>query len=100
MLKTLPVGALAWPGRAAIVGAGTMGLGVAESWAAAGVAVSLVDATPEQTRLAHARLAERVRKHAEAGLVDPEVGARVAGMAPADDIAGAVAGADLIFEAV
>jgi 3-hydroxybutyryl-CoA dehydrogenase len=100
MLKTLPVGALAWPRRAAIVGAGTMGLGVAECWIAAGVAVTLVDAAPEQTRLAHARLAERVQKHATAGLVDPEVSARVASMAAADSIAGAVGDADLVFEAV
>jgi 3-hydroxybutyryl-CoA dehydrogenase len=100
MLKTLPVGALAWPRRAAIVGAGTMGLGVAECWIAAGVAVRLADATPEQTRLAHARLAERVQKHAEAGLADPEVSARVASMAVVDDIAGAVDDADLVFEAV
>src|SRR5438046_1872121 len=62
MLKTLPVGTLAWPRRAAIIGAGTMGLGVAECWIAAGVAVTLIDAAPEQTRLAWARLAERVHK--------------------------------------
>ena len=56
MLKTLPPDTLAWPRRAAIIGAGTMGLGVAESWIAAGVAVTLVDAAPEQTRQAQARL--------------------------------------------
>ena len=71
MLKMLPADTLTWPRRAAIIGAGTMGLGVAESWIAAGVAVTLVDAAPEQTRLAHGRLAERVQNHAEAGLVDP-----------------------------
>ena len=90
MLKTLPSDTLAWPRRAAIIGAGTMGLGVAESWIAAGVAVTLIDVAPEQTRLAQARLAERVQKHAEAGLVDPAVSARVAGMPVADDIASAV----------
>ena len=100
MLKTLPPDTLAWPRRAAIIGAGTMGLGVAESWIAAGVAVTLVDVAPEQTRLAHARLAERVQKHAEAGLVDPAVSARVASMPLADDIASAVANVDLVFEAV
>jgi 3-hydroxybutyryl-CoA dehydrogenase len=100
MLKTLPFGALAWPRRAAIIGAGTMGLGVAECWIAAGVAVTLIDAAPEQTRLARARLAERVQKHAEAGLVDPAVSARVASMPVADDIASAVNDVDLVFEAV
>ena len=100
MLKTLPADTLAWPRRAAIIGAGTMGLGVAESWIAAGVAVTLVDVAPEQTRLAHARLAQRVQKHAEAGLVDPAVSGRVAGMPMADDIASAVTDADLVFDAV
>jgi 3-hydroxybutyryl-CoA dehydrogenase len=100
MLKTLPAETLAWPRRAAIIGAGTMGLGVAESWIAAGVAVTLVDVAPEQTRLAQARLAQRVQKHAQAGLVDTAVSVRVASMPVADDIASAVADVDLVFEAV
>ena len=89
MLKTLPVDTLTWPRRAAIIGAGTMGLGVAECWIAAGVAVTLIDAAPEQTNRALAHLAERVRKHVEAGLVDPAVSARVARVPVADDIASA-----------
>jgi len=100
MLKTLPVGTLAWPRRAAIIGAGTMGLCVAECWIAAGLAVTLIDATPEQTRLAWARLAERVQKHAEAGLVDPVLSTRVASQPLVDDIASAVNDVDLVFEAV
>src|SRR5690349_13035578 len=100
MLKTLPPDTLAWPRRAAIIGAGTMGLGVAESWVAAGVEVTLVDAAPEQTRQAQARLAQRVQRHVQAGLVDSAVSARVDSMPVADDIASAVAAADLIFEAV
>jgi 3-hydroxybutyryl-CoA dehydrogenase len=100
MLKTLASGALAWPRGAAIIGAGTMGLGVAESWIAAGVAVKLVDVSPEQTRLAQARLEQRVRTHAEAGLVDPAVLARVGNMPPVDDIHSAVGDVDLVFEAV
>src|SRR5688500_10178055 len=100
MLKTLAPDTLAWPRRAAIIGAGTMGLGVAESWLAAGVAVSLVDVAPEQTRRAQARLAERVQKHAQAGLVDEAVSARVASMSLADDIARDVSDVDLVFEAV
>ena len=100
MLKTLAPGALAWPRRAAIVGAGTMGLGVAEAWVAAGVAVALVDASAEQTGQARAQLAQRVRRHAEAGLVGPALLERVAGMPAADDIASAVRDADLVFEAV
>jgi 3-hydroxybutyryl-CoA dehydrogenase len=100
MLKTLPVGTLTWPRRAAIIGAYTMGLGVAECWIAAGVAVTLIDAAPVQTHMALARLAERVQKHAEAGLVDPAVSARVASVPVADDIASAVKDVELVFEAV
>lgn len=100
MLKTLAPGALDWPRGAAIIGAGTMGLGVAESWLAAGVAVRLVDVSPEQTQQARARLEQRVRAHAEAGLVGPELIARAASLPAAEDIAGAVADADLVFEAV
>jgi 3-hydroxybutyryl-CoA dehydrogenase len=100
MLKMLAAGTLVWPRRAAIIGAGTMGLGVAEAWLAAGVDVRLLDASPEQTRLAHAQLAQRVRGHAEAGLVDPAVLARVPALPAAEDIASAVADVDLVFEAV
>ena len=100
MLKTLPADTLAWPRCAAIIGAGTMGLGVAESWIAAGVTVTLVDVTPEQTRLAQTRLAQRVQKHAQAGLVDPAVSVRIASMPAVDSIASAVADVDLVFEAV
>ena len=100
MLKTLPSGTLAWPRRAAIVGAGTMGLGVAESWIAAGVSVHLVDGSPAQTRLAQTRLVQRVQGHAEAGLVDQAVVARVSSLPLIDDIASAVSDVDLVFEAV
>jgi 3-hydroxybutyryl-CoA dehydrogenase len=100
MLKMLSPGALPWPRRAAIVGAGTMGLGVAEAWIAAGVSVTLVDATPEQTQLALAQLAQRVQQHAQAGLVDLALIARVKNIPPADSIASAVEDADLVFEAV
>jgi 3-hydroxybutyryl-CoA dehydrogenase len=100
MLKTLAPGTLAWPRSAAIIGAGTMGLGVAEAWIAAGVSLKLVDVAPEQTRLARTQLAQRVQRHAEAGLVDPAVIARVDSILTADTIADAVDDVDLVFEAV
>src|SRR3712207_9216747 len=65
-----------WPRRAAIIGAGTMGLGVAECFVAAGVGVRLADATPELTRRAKERLVERARGHAGAGLISPEAAER------------------------
>ena len=89
-----------WPRAAAIVGAGTMGLGVAECFAAAGVSVVLTDATPDLTRQARHRLTERARGHADAGLLSEEEAARVEAVETADDVAAAVDGAELAFEAV
>ena len=88
-----------WPGVAAVVGAGTMGLGVAECFAAAGMRVRLVDATPELTRLAKERVVERARGHADAGLISRESVERVEGIETSDDPAEASAGADFVFEA-
>ena len=89
-----------WPRTAAVLGAGTMGLGVAECFAAAGMAVRLSDATPELAREAKERLVARARGHADAGLLPGEAVARVEGVEAAGGTAEAVAGVDLIFEAV
>ena len=58
-----------WPRGTAVIGAGTMGLGVAECFAAAGIRVLLTDATPELTREAKGRLVRRTKGHADAGLL-------------------------------
>ena len=89
-----------WPRAAAVVGAGTMGLGVAECFAAAGIDVILTDATPELTREAKEQLVRRARGHAEAGLLSEEAAGRAEAVETADDVAGAVREADLVFEAV
>ena len=89
-----------WPRRAAIIGAGTMGLGVAETFAAAGIRTRISDQTPELTRQAKDRLVKRVRGHAEAGLLAAEVIDRAVAVEVADDIPGAVRDVDLVFEAV
>src|SRR5215211_5172385 len=89
-----------WPRGAAIIGAGTMGLGVAECFAVAGIRVLLTDATPELTREAKGRLVRRARGHADAGLLAESAVGRVEAVETADDMAGTVAGADLVFEAV
>jgi 3-hydroxybutyryl-CoA dehydrogenase len=89
-----------WPREAAIIGAGTMGLGVAECFAAAGIGVRLTDATPELTREAKERLVERARGHAEAGLISAEVVDRADAVEAADDVSEAVRDAELVFEAV
>jgi 3-hydroxybutyryl-CoA dehydrogenase len=89
-----------WPQGAAIIGAGTMGLGVAECFAAAGLRVRLTDATPELTREAKGRLLRRAEGHAGAGLLAQEVVGKVEAVETADDLAGTVGDVELVFEAV
>ncbi len=89
-----------WPRGAAVIGAGTMGLGVAECFAAAGVGVRLADATPELTRRAKERLVERARGHAGEGLISARAADRAGAVEAAEDVSAAVRDADLVFEAV
>ena len=89
-----------WPRTAAILGAGTMGLGVAECFAAAGMTLRLTDATPELAREAKERLVLRAEGHVEDGLLPGEAVGRAEGVEVAEGTAEAVAGVDLVFEAV
>ena len=89
-----------WPRVAAVVGAGTMGLGVAECFAAAGIGVRLTDATPELTRQAKEWLVERASGHARAGLLAEEAVGRVEAVETANGAGDAASGAELVFEAV
>src|SRR5215218_7145034 len=89
-----------WPRGAAVIGAGTMGLGVAECFAAAGIRVLLTDATPELTREAKRQLVQRAKGHADAGLLAEGTVGRVEAVETADDVAGTVGDVDLVFEAV
>ena len=85
--------------RAAVVGAGTMGLGVAECFALAGLQVNLVDANFYQSHVAWERLKHRIRGHIDAGLLDESAMDALANARVADGITAAVADADLVFEA-
>jgi 3-hydroxybutyryl-CoA dehydrogenase len=87
-------------GLTAVIGAGRMGLGIAESFVLAGLDVVFAEVTPERAQGSPARLADRMRAHADAGLIDPAALARVAQVRAADDLADAVRGADLIIECV
>ena len=89
-----------WPKTVAVVGAGTMGLGAAEQFAAAGITVRITDRSPEATAQAYDRLMQRVRGHAAAGLVPPEAVERCAAVTANPDLAATVNGVDFIFEAV
>jgi 3-hydroxybutyryl-CoA dehydrogenase len=88
------------PRRIAIVGAGRMGLGIAESLAMAGLEVTVTDVTPDATQAARARLSERIDAHAQAGLITEDLAQRATTVRAADSIASAVDGADLVIEAV
>jgi len=84
----------------AVIGAGRMGLGIAESFIVSGRQVIFAEVTPERARSSPARLAERMEAHANAGLIDPEAVERAGEVQAADDIAGAVREADLVIECV
>lgn len=86
--------------RVSVIGAGTMGLGMAECFALAGLDVVMVDETPEQSRQALNRLLRRARGHVEAGLLPERALDAARKVEAAADIATAAAGADLVFEAV
>lgn len=87
-------------GRATIVGAGRMGVGIAENFLIGGLTVRFTDANPEMTRAARERLVERMRGHAAAGLIDEDAAALAATAVAEESISEAVADADLVIEAV
>ena len=91
----------AWPARVAVVGAGTMGSGISQVFAAGGVETVLVDATPERSVAARDRTLELLGRLEDAGNV--ESGATRAAelhLVAASSIDEAVRGADLVVEAV
>src|SRR3954451_13451541 len=90
----------AWPATVAVVGGGRMGSGIAEAFAVGGLEVRVTDATPELSRKARERVVERTCGHAEADLLPAEALERAERVSACDDAAGAVAGADLVLEAV
>jgi 3-hydroxybutyryl-CoA dehydrogenase len=86
--------------RAAIIGAGRMGLGIAESFVVAGLDVILAESSVELAHASLARLAERMAGHADAGLIEPEAAQRCVAVVVADGIEEAACNADLIIECV
>lgn len=86
--------------RVAIVGAGTMGGGIAMSFAAAGISVTLIDTSDEAVERGLARIRGNYAASVTRGsLTAEEADARLARIAPAVDRA-AAAEADLVIEAV
>lgn len=91
----------AWPSRVAIVGGGTMGVGISHVFAASGIATVLVDATPERSEAARERSVVLLSRLEQAGNVDRgSVETAERHLSAAASIADAVAGAELVVEAV
>jgi 3-hydroxybutyryl-CoA dehydrogenase len=87
--------------RVAVLGAGTMGSGIAQVAAMAGYRTSLYDPATGQVERALQRIEETLRKGVERGKVEPEVRARALELLePAIQLSAAVAAADLVIEAV
>lgn len=87
--------------RVAVLGAGTMGHGIAQVTAAAGCDVILCDTTEERAREGLARIRENLEEGVRRGKVTAEaLDATLERLAPSGDLERAVEGADLVIEAV
>jgi 3-hydroxybutyryl-CoA dehydrogenase len=85
----------------AVIGAGTMGHGIAQVAAVAGISVSLTDAVGGAAGRALERIAKNLAKGVELGKVAAaDRDAALARIAPADDLAVACSRADAVIEAV
>jgi 3-hydroxyacyl-CoA dehydrogenase len=87
---------------AGVVGAGTMGAGIAMSFASAGIGVTLVDAAPEALERARASIESTYRSAAERGRISPEEAAtrtaRIARSQTLDDLANVDVAIEAVFE--
>jgi len=85
----------------AVLGAGTMGRGIAHASALAGLATHLYDPFPAALKQAESTIHRNLAKGVEIKKVDPERAERaISCLHFHDELAGAVAAADLIIEAV
>jgi 3-hydroxybutyryl-CoA dehydrogenase len=87
--------------KVAVVGAGYMGGGIAQSLAQSGFDVVIADASPETTAAQHERILREAEQFEEQGLFDAGSAALVrANLRAADTIEDAVADVDFVEEAV
>ncbi len=85
---------------AAVVGAGTMGTGIAMVFANAGIPVSVIDVNPEQVERGRANIASTYEGQVKKGRIAPDVAkARTEGVKFVGDYA-AIADVDVVIEAV
>ena len=87
--------------HAAVVGAGIMGVGIAQVLALAQIEVRLHDAAPEQLAKARQRLTDNLQRQVEHGLLTSELAGKALGrISLACSLAETVSGADFIVEAI
>lgn len=87
--------------RIAVVGAGYMGGGIAQSLAQSGIACTLLDAAPDGARSRHAQVIETAADYLSKGFIDDAQFARLEqNLGWSDDFDETVAAADLVFEVV
>src|SRR5690606_6632988 len=82
-----------------VVGAGQMGMGIAQVCAAAGLRVTLSDVSPERTAAGIDSLASRLEKQVRAGKLDGALRDALLGRIQPTELEGHAA-ADLVIEAV
>lgn len=89
------------PGRLAVIGAGTMGRGIAHAAAVAGFATTVQDVAPAALQRARRAIGEILAQGVELGKLEAEErDAALARIAFVEDLAAAVQDADLVIEAV
>ena len=86
---------------AAVIGVGTMGPGIAQSFAQAGVEVKLFSRSPEGCRKGLLAIEQNLRAFGEHELIgQEEIPAVLSRVQAVDELAKACAGADFVVEAV
>ena len=86
--------------RAAVIGAGTMGGGIAMCFASAGIPVTVVEVSPDALARGLATIAKNYKSTAARGGLSAEEAERRIGLVQGSTDMAAVADADLIVEAV
>jgi 3-hydroxybutyryl-CoA dehydrogenase len=86
--------------KVGVIGCGTMGSGIAEVVARAGVEVAFVEVGPAQVDVGMARIEHSLRRAVERGKLDEPEAERIAGRISGDTALDTVADADLVVEAI
>jgi len=88
-------------GRVAVIGAGTMGAGIAQACAAAGYAVVLIDADAAALERGRAAIERSLARLVRNGVLEDSAAAAALGrIATGSDLAAGVSAADVVIEAV